>query len=47
MVAYCFKQAKNLVPVLLVLNSQKVSSHFTDFEQVKNLVVTGFEQSKT
>ena len=47
MVAYCFKQAKNLVLVLLALNSQKVSSHFTDFEQFKNLVVTAFEQSKT
>ena len=41
-----FKQVKNLVAILLVLNSQKRSSHFTDFEQVKNLVVILLYHSK-
>ena len=47
MVAYWLWTSQNLVVILLALNSQKVSSNFTDFEKVKNVVVTGLEQSKT
>ena len=49
MVAYCIEQVKKLAVVLLLQASQKLSSHFTYFKQVKKLVaiLAALKKSKT